>query len=197
MYGIAYPTHYRRNSRNIVVAIGLMITTIAVANVVAAGLIAPKPLSEMILCYNISSAFHPTFTKYYINLNLTFCVLSICIYASIACLAKSRRFKTASKSQQNNRFVQKQLAVLPMIRMLMVAYCIFGVFPEFIGGSIRRRRKWTLSVKNYLIFFYLENRQRLHGFLRPNSKKYRVQKRAQASFAYQGYPDCAFWQCQP
>ena len=44
------------------------------------------------MCYNLFSAFHPLFTKYYINQNLAFCMLSVCIYASIVIIVRCKIF---------------------------------------------------------------------------------------------------------
>lgn len=150
LFGIAWPVLYQSNGRRFVIVSLIAAVCMAVTDVITAGVTAPGTMAEMINCPTVYSSWHPIFTKYYTNHDLALCVLSFCIYTSILVVVRYRhsmRAKTdaavaaghgqpAAAEKKNERFLQSQLAILPMIQAVMVAYFLFGVIPEIMVSAV-------------------------------------------------------------
>lgn len=163
LYGIAFPILYQRHGRRFVLAAVASGAGIAVATVLIATSTAPGRATEMIQCYNFFSAYHPIFIEFYNDYHLALCILSVCIYGMILFLVKWRHWRATktdatlyqrhpdepTRSQQS-RYVQSQLAILPMVEAVMTAYFFFGVCPGVIMSFLGQIEDGRLAPKSIL-----------------------------------------------
>lgn len=161
-FGITFPVQYQKKAKRYVLIALLIGACISLSDVVAAGLAAPSPMTAIVTCANSFASFHPTFTRYYTNSNLTLCLLSVCSYACIVCVVKHRQAKkgkvadptaaaAAAATKTQDQLLRSQMAILPMVRAVMVAYVLFGVCPEILAAvtTVAYEGMYLSKIGNY------------------------------------------------
>lgn len=122
----------------------LIVTAIiGLLHAVVGGVTLPKPTSASVLCYNLFSPLHPTYTTYYTNFNLCFPLLSVVNYGAVFGIITYKKRKTHpsqawSGDEESNYILQRQLKLLPMLNSLMISTCILGVFPPLMSLTLSK-----------------------------------------------------------
>lgn len=137
---LLFPKLYQKNAGR-KIAIGSIMITIVVSfvSIITADLTMPNRNSSLVYCYNVFAPLHVTFMAAFAYINCSLITTSVLIYSGIFCVITYRKHKQNAQPTQNDRvdyFLQKQLRLLPMVNTLMVAYCIVGVIPPLITGTV-------------------------------------------------------------
>lgn len=158
---VIYPKAYEKREKRFAIASLTLAFGIGLLHAVAAGVTLPEPTSTKIQCFNFFSALHLNFVTYYTNFNFCFALLSVACYALLyGAIAYRKRQVHAnqawSEGSEASFALQRQISLLPIINLLMVAYCIFGVIPPMVsvmlskidnGRYLQRGGQYTIVMK--------------------------------------------------